>query len=163
MMAEYVGIIISLMLLVFFVDKPLARPYPWYIDNALGKLTANHWSLIFSTVLQILMEVLVDGTCLYFERITDPLSIWRALNKRKFLPLLLLASLYGSNLAFAIFISGDNFSSCRGTDMCFCVNNGFIQGGVREAYCHLIYPNATWDTDPIILGIHVSNMSSISP
>jgi hypothetical protein len=163
MMAEYVGIINSYILLVFFTDKPLARPYPWYIDNVLGKSTANHGLLIFSTVLQILMEVLVDGTCLYFERITDPLSIWRALNKRKFVPLLLLSTWYGSSLAAAIFIAGDNFSTCLGTDMCFCVNNGLSQGGVREAYCHLIYPNATWDTDPIILGIHVSNLSSISP
>jgi len=163
MMAEYVGIINSYILLVFFTDKPLARPYPWYIDNVLGKSTANHGLLIFSTVLQILMEVLVDGACLYFERITDPLSIWRALNKRKFVPLLLLASWYGSTLAYAIFTNGDNISTCLGTDMCFCVNNGLSQGGVREAYCHLIYPNATWDTDLIILGIHVSNMSSISP
>jgi len=107
--------------------------------------------------------VLVDGTCLYFERITDPLSIWRALNKRKFVPLLLFSTWYGSSLAAAIFITGDDISTCLGTDMCFCVNNGLSQGGVREAYCHLIYPNATWDTDPIILGIHVSNMSSISP
>ena len=163
MMAEYIGIINSFVALAWSTDVPLARPYPWYIDNVLGKSTANHGLLIFSTVLQILMEVLVDGTCLYFERITDPLSIWRALNKRKFVPLLLLASWCGSTLANVIFINGENFSTCLGTDMCFCVNNGLSQGGVREAYCHLIYPNATWDTDPIILGIHVSNMSSISP
>jgi hypothetical protein len=52
-------------------------------------------SLIFSTVLQIVTELLVDGACLHFERIMELLSDRRALNERKFVSVFLLASWNG--------------------------------------------------------------------
>ena len=89
-------------------------------------------------------------------RKTDPLSIWKSMNKRKFVPLFIMASWYGSMLAVAVFVTGDNNDKCMGTDLCYCVKNGLIEGGVKEAYCFLIYPNANWTTTPPILGPHLN-------
>jgi hypothetical protein len=166
MMAEYVGIASSSILLASFSDKPLSSPYLWYIENALGKgkEELDRTSLIFTTLIQVVMEVLVDGACLYFERETDPYSIWKSLDKRKFVPLFLMASWYGTILANALFNSGDSFAKCSGANMCLCVNHGLAKGGVLEAYCHLIYPNATWSlTFPPLLGPHIGNTTGVSP
>jgi hypothetical protein len=159
MMAEYVGIFASFIYLVAYVDKPVSAPYPWYIEQVFEPSKADFTSLIYSTALQLVMELLVDSVCLYFDRRTDPLSIWKSLDKRKFVPLFMLASWYGTLLADMAFKWGDDLTKCWGTDMCFCVKNGLLQGGVREAYCLKIYPNATWEADPISLGMHKSNMT----
>ncbi len=161
MMAEYVGIMNSFILLISYTDKPLISPYNWYIDNVLGKESedVDRSALIFTALLQFGMEMVVDSLCLYFDRKTDPLSIWKSLNKRKFIPLFIMASWYGSVLAVTMFVGSDNVDKCMGADLCYCVNNGLMEGGVLEAYCFLIYPNANWTTTPPILGPHLTTLT----
>lgn len=159
MMAEYVGIASSGFLLAFWSSKPLLKTFNWYVDNALGDQTPDFRWLCFTTAVQVGFEIMVDVICLRYEKRTDPSAIWASTNKRVFGILFLMSSWYGSIAAVAFFNLGDNWNACQGMDMCHCVNNGLQEGGVREAYCHLIYPNGTWDTDPIVLGMHVSNIN----
>jgi hypothetical protein len=157
MMAEYVGIVSSGFVLAFWSSKPLAYPFNWYVDNALGDLTPNLGWLFFTTALQFVFEIIVDVICLMYEKQTDPSAIWASANKRVFCILFMMSSWYGYICASAGLSLGDSFDACLGHDMCYCVNSGLVRGGVLEAYCHLIYPNGTWETDPIQLGMHVNN------
>lgn len=162
MMAEYVGIASSGFLLAFWSSKPLIRPFNWYVDNALGDQAPEFGWLCFTTALQVGFEIMVDLICMRYEKRTDPSAIWASTNKRVFGILFMMSSWYGSISAVSFFTMGDNFNACQGMDMCHCVKNGLQEGGVREAYCHLIYPNGTWDTDPVVLGVlHISNLSNI--
>jgi hypothetical protein len=70
------------------------------------------------------------------------------MNKRTYAFLFMMAAWYGNIGALSVFIQGDQFSSCQGLDLCYCVNHGLTAHGVLERYCLLIYPNATWDAQP---------------
>ena len=109
-------------------------------------------------------ELFVDGYCVYFERRLDHWRSWNLITKNlcKFTLLYGFVSLVGVSLAIKVVENSDSTVSCSGEDICFCVNNGLVVGGVRESYCRLIYPNATWDATPKpILGPHISTFGSV--
>jgi hypothetical protein len=112
---------------------------------------------MFNALLQIVVEMLVDVVCLRFERHTDPRTVWASMSKRIFVLMFMLSSWYGIVGAVGFFYAGDSLVKCQGSDMCHCVNHGLMNGGVREAYCKIIYPNASWDARPFpTLGSHVT-------
>ena len=38
---------------------------------------------------------------------------------------------------------GDSVEQCNHGDVCWCVGNGLLPGGVREGYCLLLYLNSS--------------------
>ncbi len=95
-------------------------------------------------------EILVDVICTYHERLTDPRIAWEAFfnDRKSFIFLYAFASLVGGGLANVVVSNSGSFSACTGRDMCYCVNNGLVENGVRETYCKLIYPNSSGMVPP---------------
>lgn len=144
MMAEYSGIVVACFLIAFWRDHVLLIPFQYYTSVPLDS-PQNLTPLFVSAVMQWFAEIVVDVICTYHERRTDKFIAWEALfsYRKSFTFLYAFASVVGGGLAVVIIQKGDSFSACTGRDMCYCVNNGFVENGVRETYCKLIYPNSS--------------------
>ena len=159
MLAEYTGIAASCFIIPFWRDKPLAKPYQYYAKSTLVGSTPDLTPQFFSCALQFACELFVDGCCVYFERRLDHWRSWGLITRTlcKFILLYCFVALVGGTVAEGVILLSDQLVSCDGQDMCLCVNHGLVVGGVRESYCRLIYPNATWDATPQpLLGPHIS-------
>lgn len=148
MISEYVGIIVSCCLIIYWKKAPLFYPFQEYRQHILTKDTnPDSTNLLLFCVLSLVTEVGVDTICVVFERGTDPYAVWKTMNKRRFIPLLVTALNYAACLAFGFLMAGDDYLYCYGKNLCYCVNHGLQPGGVRDTYCKVMYPNVTWDTD----------------
>ncbi len=134
MMAEYVGIVVSIFQIWYWKRAPLVSPYPWFATQRLNE-PIDVSRLFWFACLQFACEVAVDTVCIKFEKYdTSSVKIrWHLF----FLPCFL-----GSLAAQILVLHGDSYDVCRdGLDFCYCVNNGLVKHGVRETYCKLIYPH----------------------
>ena len=144
MIAEYVGILTTLVFIAFKSDNVLSASFPWYTSQPLDQPQALA-PLFKNSLLQFVMELVVDVLCVYLERGTDPTVAWNTAkaNKVSFLTLLTLCIQTGSVIGRAVVQLSDNVDGCAGQDMCNCVNNGLVIGGVKDTYCKLIYANTS--------------------
>ncbi len=143
MMAEYVGIFSSCLLFVCWKHAPLVVPQAPYATQALDEdIDASR--VVWFSVIQFLFEVCVDNVCINFEHYDTKTMYKNVSNKRHFFFFFALSTYYGTYLAHAFIRVQDNFQACQDQDMCYCVNNGLVKKGVREAYCMLIYPGVNW-------------------
>ena len=164
MLAEYTGIAISCFYIAFWNDKPIYHPFQYYAKSTLVGTTPNLAPLFYNAAMQLVCEVFVDSFCMYYERRLDHWRSWKMItqNLKIFMSIYNFAVLVGATLATWMVIHSDDLALCKGKDVCFCVNNGLVIGGVIEAYCKRIYPNGTWDAQSeAILGPHISNFTDI--
>ena len=152
MMAEYTGIVLSSLTVVVYRNRRLFVPLPIYASQALNEPFETTSVLVYLG-LQIFGELLVDSVCLYHEEKKSSVNsgkVWKGLYKRSFFLMYIFATGYGYCCAFAIVYGSDSFSKCMGKNMCCCVNNGLVEGGVFDAYCALLqeHKNVSWSPPP---------------
>jgi hypothetical protein len=147
MCAEYAGISISSVVLALGQGNPLYyefrpfRKHPELFDggNYLAELATGF-------LIQVAIEIVTDTVCLLFEtrrRGLDPLAVWHGLPKARVVPIIvvqLMAATFAGQLRGIV---GDDLALSHRRDMCYCVGTCYLPGGVREAYCLMIYPNSS--------------------
>jgi hypothetical protein len=69
--------------------------------------------------------------------------VWRELPKAALTPIILFALMYATLAGQRRSLDGDSLAWCNRRDMCWCVGDGLLPGGVREGYCLLLYPNSS--------------------
>ena len=96
-------------------------------------------------MVQIVIEIITDTVCLVFEtrRGLQPLTVWRELPKAALTPIILFALMFATLGGTFRSIMGDSVDQCNHRDVCWCVGDGLLPGGVREGYCLLLYPNSS--------------------
>ena len=96
-------------------------------------------------MVQIVIEIITDAVCLVFEarRGLAPLAVWRELPKAALTPIILFALMFATLAGQFRSLYGDSVDQCNHRDMCWCVGDGLLPGGVREGYCLLLYPNSS--------------------
>jgi hypothetical protein len=152
---EYAGMFLGSLALALSQNYVLYRPfrpfrkYPELFDGDNARFFRE---LATGLVVQVGIEVLTDVICLVVQRRwgLDVSAAWKRL------PLLSLAPLIGYGMLFASYsgqyrsLFADSLTPCNYQDMCACVGNGLLPGGVRESYCVIIYPNISSDaTDSV--------------
>ena len=146
MWSEYAGICIGNLVLFLGQSMPLYysfRPYrkhPELFDRG------NYYrDLAHDTTLQVVIEIITDTICLVLEarKGLEPLAIWRQLPKARLLPLIFVVLISATLSGQTRSLQGDSVVQCNHRDLCWCVDNGLLPGGVREGYCLLLYPNSS--------------------
>jgi hypothetical protein len=100
---------------------------------------------LLSFAVQLISELVTDTICIAAEarRGFDMHSAWED-RFDGFLSALLICSLVCFSTASALTTGADDFSQCRGQDMCFCSGgNGLVPSGVADSYCMYLYPNTS--------------------
>ena len=69
--------------------------------------------------------------------------MWRELPKAALTPIVLFALMFATLGGQARSLQGDSVDHCNHRDVCWCVGDGLLPGGVREGYCLLLYPNSS--------------------
>lgn len=145
MMAEYTGIVVSFFLIVYWSDNIIYSPFQYYASIVQVDEPQNLYPLALASFIQFFGEIIVDTICMYFEKRTDPIVTWKGLKRKRmtiFIFLYAYTSLYSSIAAYEMIANRvGGFDSCYGRNMCYCVGNGLVQDGIREKYCHILYPN----------------------
>ena len=96
-------------------------------------------------MVQIVIEIITDTVCLVFEarRGLAPLAVWRELPKAALTPIILFALMFATMAGQLRSLYGDSAGMCIHRDLCWCVGDFLLPGGVREGYCLLLYPNSS--------------------
>ena len=97
-------------------------------------------------MVQIVIEIITDTVCLVFEarRGLTPLALWRELPKAALTPIILFALMFATLAGqYRSLGGGESVDKCNHRDVCWCVGDGLLPGGVREGYCLLLYPNSS--------------------
>ncbi len=147
MWSEYAGIYIGTLVLALGQSEPLYynfRPF----RNHLELFDGGNWyrELALGSALMVVIELVTDTICILFEerrRSVRMLSVWRELPKARLLPLVAFSLMFSALAGQIRNLTGDNLQLCNHRDACFCVDNGLLPGGVREAYCLALYPNSS--------------------
>ncbi len=146
MWAEYAGIYIGSLVLflgqsnsLYYAFRPF-RKHPELFDrgNYYGELAVG-------TMVMVAFEIITDTICIVFEtrRGLHPLAVWRELPKLALTPIVFCALIFATLAGLQRSFNSDDFELCHHRDMCWCVGNGLLPGGVREGYCLLLYPNSS--------------------
>ncbi len=146
MWGECAGIYISSVLLFLGQSNVLYYPFrPFRKHRELLDGGNYYGELAVYTVVQIAIEIVTDTACLVFERRRGlkTLTAWREFPKAALMPIIIYALIYATRIGQTRSFMGDTVDHCAHRDMCWCVDNGLQPGGVREAYCLLIYPNSS--------------------
>ena len=70
--------------------------------------------------------------------------MWRELPKAALTPIILFALMFATLVGqYRSLNGGDSVEQCNHGDVCWCVGNGLLPGGVREGYCLLLYLNSS--------------------
>jgi hypothetical protein len=147
MWSEFAGIYIGTV--VLFLGQRNAMYYPFRPFRKHPELFdgGNYYGeLAVGAIVQIVIEIVTDTVCLVFEtrRGLSPLAVWRELPKAELTPIILFALIYATYVGQArSLLYGDSLDQCNHRDVCWCVGNGLLPGGVREGYCLLMYPNSS--------------------
>jgi hypothetical protein len=144
MWAEYAGIYIGTVVLFLGQRTPLYytfrpyRKYPELFDG--GNFYAE---LVIGALMQVVIEIITDTVCVVFQtrRGLEPLAVWRELPKAALTPIVFFALISATLTGMGRSQWGDAVDPCNHRDMCWCVGNGLLPGGVREGYCLMLYPN----------------------
>jgi hypothetical protein len=102
-------------------------------------------SNLFPFAVQLVCELATDAICTAAEsrRGFDLHSAWKD-RFDGFASAFLLVGITSFSTASALSTGADDFSRCRGQDMCFCSRgNGLVPGGVADAYCTYLYRNSS--------------------
>jgi len=146
MWGEFAGIYIGSLVLFLGQSLPLYytfRPYRKYPELFDG---GNYYGVLaVGTMVQIVIEIITDTVCLVFEtrRGLLPLAVWRELPKAALTPIVLFALMFATLAGTFRSLLGDSVDQCNHRDVCWCVGDGLLPGGVREGYCLLLYPNTS--------------------
>jgi len=146
MWSEFAGIYIGS--LVLFLGQSLPLFYPFRLYRKYPELFdgGNYYGVLaVGTVVQIVIEIITDTVCLVFEarRGLAPLAVWRELPKAALTPIILFALMFATLAGQYRSVLGDSVDQCNHRDVCWCVGDGLLPGGVREGYCLLLYPNSS--------------------
>jgi hypothetical protein len=147
MWAEYAGIYIGTVILfmgqrtpLYYAHRPF-RKHPELLDG--GNYTGE---LVVGTMVQVAIEIVVDTVCVVNEkrrRGLETADAWRRLPSAALAPLALLSLAFATYAGQVRSLYSDSLSNCNLMDVCWCVGNGLLPGGVRESYCLLLYPNSS--------------------
>jgi hypothetical protein len=146
MWGELAGLYIGSLVLFLGQSLPLFypfRPYRKYPELFGG---GNYYGVLaVGTLVQIVIEIITDTLCLVFEarRGLAPLAVWRELPKAALTPIIFFALMFATLAGQYRSLFGDSLKQCIDRDMCWCVGDGLLPGGVREGYCLLLYPNSS--------------------
>ena len=146
MWAELAGIYIGSLVLFLGQSLPLYypfRPYRKYPELFDG---GNYYEVLaVGAIVQIVIEIITDTVCLVFEtrRGLLPLAVWRELPKAALTPIVVFALMFATLTGQVRSLYGDSVDKCNHRDVCWCVGDGLLPGGVREGYCLLLYPNTS--------------------
>jgi hypothetical protein len=146
MWSEYAGIFVANLVLFLGQTMPLYysfRPYRKHPELFNG---GNYNSMLAcDTMVQVVIEIITDTICLVVEarRGREPLAVWRQLPKARLLPLIFVVLIFATLSGQIRSLQGDSVDQCNHRDLCWCVGNGLLPGGVREGYCLLLYPNSS--------------------
>jgi hypothetical protein len=146
MRGEFAGIYIGSLVLFLGQSLPLYYPfrpyrkYPELLDGG-----SYYGVLAVGTMVQIVIEIITDTVCLVFEARGGlaPLAVWRELPKAALTPIILFALMLATMAGQFTILNGDSVDQCNHRDVCWCVGDGLLPGGVREGYCLLLYPNSS--------------------
>jgi hypothetical protein len=146
MWGEYAGIYISAVVLFLGQSMPLYysfRPYRKYPELFDGCTISG--DIAYATVVQVVVEIITDTTCLVFEarRGLAPLTVWREFPKAALTPLIIFALMLSTFSGQVRSFYSESMEQCNHRDLCWCVGNGLLPGGVRESYCVLLFPNSS--------------------
>ena len=145
MWSELAGIYIGSLVLFLGQSLPLFypfRPYRKYPELFDG---GNYYGVLaVGAVVQIVIEIITDTVCLVFEarRGLTPLEVWRELPKAALTPIIFSMLLFATLAGQYRSLNADSGNQCIYRDVCWCVGDGLLPGGVREGYCLLLYPNS---------------------
>jgi hypothetical protein len=146
MWAEYAGIYIGSLVLFLGQRMPLFYSFRSYRKHPELFDGGNYYGeLAVGTMVQIVIEIITDTVCLAFlaRRGLAPLAVWRELPKAALTPIILFALMFATLAGQHRSLNGgDSVEQCNHGDVCWCVGNGLLPGGVREGYCLLLYPNS---------------------
>jgi hypothetical protein len=146
MWAELAGIYIGSLLLSLGQSLPLFYPFGPYRKYRELLDGGNYYGeLAVATMVQIVIEIVTDTICLMFEarRGLEPLAVWRELPKVALTPSVMFALMFATLAGQVRTFLGDSLDQCHHRDVCWCVGDGLLPGGVREDYCLLLYPNSS--------------------
>jgi hypothetical protein len=146
MFGEYSGILIGSLILFMGQHNVMRYPFrPYRMHPNLFDGGNFYGELLAGTVVQMVIEVVTDTVCLLYEgrRGLDPLAVWRDLPRGALFPVVFAGMLYSTLAGTLRTAYGDSLVKCVHTDMCGCVGRGLLPGGVREAYCMMIYANTS--------------------
>jgi hypothetical protein len=146
MWAEYAGIFIGSLVLFLGQSLPLYYPFRPYRKHPVLFDGGNYSGVLaVGTMAQIFIEIITDTVCIVLEarRGLAPLAVWRELPKAALTPIILFALMFATLAGQVRSLRGDSVDQCIHRDMCWCVGNSLLPGGVREGYCLLLYPNSS--------------------
>ncbi len=146
MWAEFAGIYIGFVVLLLGQSNALYYPFRPFREHPELFHGGNYYAeLAFGTVVQIAIEIITDTVCVVFEmrRGLQPLTVWRELPRAALTPIILFALIYATFIGQVRSNRGDSVDQFNHRDLCWCVGNGLLPGGVREGYCLLLYPNSS--------------------
>ena len=141
MWSEFAGIYIGSLVLFLGQSLPLFypfRPYRKYPELFDG---GNYFGVLaVGTMVQVVIEIVTDTVCVVFEtrRGLVPLAVWRELPKAALTPIILFALMFATLVGQCRSLFGDSVDQCNHRDVCWCVGDGLLPGGVREGYCLLL-------------------------
>ncbi len=146
MWTEYAGMLLGSLALALSQHYVLYRPfrpfrkYPELFDGDSARFFRE---LVTNLVVQVGIEVLTDVICLIVQRRwgLDVSAAWGRLPLLSLAPLIFYGMLFASYSGQYRSLFADDLTPCNLQDMCACVGNGLLPGGVRESYCVIIYPN----------------------
>jgi hypothetical protein len=147
MVAEYVGIFVTPILIVVWRSRPLLGVFSYYNNSPdeVFNLGITLWPLMWSVGLQFIAEVIVDTVCILRERangLTLLVSWYKKLRRRGnlFFTLFIWATVYSITSATGINRMQRQYDPyrCRDTDLCYC--RAHNSQDLLSKYCELLYP-----------------------
>ena len=145
MWAEYAGIYIGSVVLFLGQRNVLYYPFrPFRKHRVLLDGGNFNGELAIGTMVMVVIEIITDTVCILFTRRgSELLTVWRELPAAALAPIVFSALMFATLAGQARSLYGDTVDHCNHRDVCWCVGNGLLPGGVREGYCMLLYPNSS--------------------
>lgn len=132
--------------------QPLALRYPALLGSTdpFEQRGYAFFPNLLPFAVQLVCELATDAICNAAEsrRGFDLRSAWKD-RFDGFSAAFLITGIASFVSASALSTGADDFSLCRGQDMCFCSGgNGLVPGGVAESYCMYLYHQNTSEAPP---------------
>ena len=134
--------------LVLFLGQSLPLYYPFRPYRKYPELFdgGNYYGVLaVGTMVQIVIEIITDTVCLVFEArrgLAPARSVARVAQSGAHADHLVRAHVRHKGGQYRS-LNGDSVDKCNQRDVCWCVGDGLLPGGVREGYCLLLYPNSS--------------------
>lgn len=146
MWGEFAGIYIGSVILALGQRNAMRYPFrPYRMHAELFDGGNFYLELLFTSAVQVAIEIATDTVCLVFQgrgRL-DAWSVWRGLPRRALMPVAFWGMLFAAVTGSIRSSWGDSLTACNYQQVCNCVGRGLLPGGVREAYCMMLYANTS--------------------